>query len=122
MESQNYPFSAYAWNSTPTGQDNQHFQFLPYTPSEPSNHQAVVHMVPARPPSDVAIPQHRVAESSIASHAELGESNTKRKRRKYDNLDWDAHQQELKNLYLLQNKTLEETMHIMKERHSFDAS
>lgn len=44
------------------------------------------------------------------------------KRRKYDDLDWDAQQPSLRQLYMIDNKTLAETMKIMEERHAFVAS
>ena len=43
-------------------------------------------------------------------------------RSKYSNLDWDSHKEELRRLYLEENQNLDNTMRIMKERHSFPES
>ena len=40
----------------------------------------------------------------------------------YGNLDWDSHKEELRKLYMDENQNLENTMRIMKERHSFPDS
>ena len=43
-------------------------------------------------------------------------------RSKYGNLDWDSYKEELRSLYLEDNQNLDNTMRIMKERHSFPES
>ena len=43
-------------------------------------------------------------------------------RSKYANLDWDRYKEELRRLYLEENQNLDNTMRIMKERHSFPES
>ncbi len=44
------------------------------------------------------------------------------RRSRYGILDWESHKSPLKRLYLTENKTLNETMKIMKDEHSFNAS
>ena len=39
-----------------------------------------------------------------------------------ERLDWNAHKDIIKKLYIDQNRSLPETMEAMKERYSFDAS
>lgn len=69
------------------------------------------------PAFDLGSDGTRLSSVAISSQARvLG------KRRRYDNLDWNAHQDELRQLYLLENKTLDETMKVMEEKHSFIAS
>ncbi|CAH0047389.1 unnamed protein product [Clonostachys solani] len=43
-------------------------------------------------------------------------------RNKYCHLDWDAQHETLKRLYLTENKTLSETMRLMKDSYGFNAS
>ena len=43
-------------------------------------------------------------------------------RSKYGNLDWDGYKEELRRLYLEENQNLDNTMRIMKERHSLPES
>ncbi|KAJ2996040.1 hypothetical protein NUW58_g1107 [Xylaria curta] len=45
-----------------------------------------------------------------------------RKRARYGNLDWEAHKNEIRKLYLDQDRTLKETMEVMAQTHSFNAS
>ena len=40
------------------------------------------------------------------------------RRSKYGNLDWEPYKKELRDLYLEDNKSLDDTMRIMKEKHS----
>lgn len=49
-------------------------------------------------------------------------TKTPSRRSKYGSLDWGGHQSVLKRLYLDENNSLLETMQIMKEQHSFNAS
>ena len=49
-------------------------------------------------------------------------TRTTSRRSKYRNLDWDGAKARIKELYLDEDRTLQETMRIMKEAHSFDAS
>ena len=44
------------------------------------------------------------------------------RRAKYLDLDWNANRVAIKGLYIDQNKSLSETIEIMKDRHGFDAS
>ena len=53
-----------------------------------------------------------------AGHQNLPKTVSRRSR--YGNLSWDSHKEELKKLY--REETLENTMRIMKERHSFPVS
>ena len=48
--------------------------------------------------------------------------NNTTRRSKYRHLDWEAHKGRIKQLYLDDDKTLAETMDIMKTGHSFEAS
>ncbi|RYP62306.1 hypothetical protein DL771_009791 [Monosporascus sp. 5C6A] len=43
-------------------------------------------------------------------------------RARYGHLDWDAHKDTIKRLYMDEDKTLADTMEIMKRVHSFEAS
>ena len=43
-------------------------------------------------------------------------------RSKYGKLDWDRYKEEIRSLYLEENRNLADTMRIMKERHSFPDS
>ncbi|RYP63797.1 hypothetical protein DL770_009297 [Monosporascus sp. CRB-9-2] len=43
-------------------------------------------------------------------------------RARYGHLDWDAHKDTIKSLYMDEDKTLADTMEIMKREHSFEAS
>ncbi|CAH0049043.1 unnamed protein product [Clonostachys solani] len=53
----------------------------------------------------------------------IGEtSNQGSRRNKYGRLDWDGHRDVLKKYYLTENKTLPETMEIMKSQYGFEAS
>ncbi|VUC33298.1 unnamed protein product [Clonostachys rosea] len=49
-------------------------------------------------------------------------SNQGSRRNKYGRLDWDGYRNVLKKYYLTENKTLPETMEIMKSQHGFEAS
>lgn len=49
-------------------------------------------------------------------------SATAPRRSRYGTLDWESHKSLLQSLYLTENKTLNETMRIMKDEHSFNAS
>lgn len=44
------------------------------------------------------------------------------KRSKFGKLDWDYHKEKIRILYLEENKSLAETMELMRQRHGFDAS
>ena len=44
------------------------------------------------------------------------------RRSKYGNLDWEPYKEEMRQLYLEDNQSLDDTMRIMKERHSFPDS
>ena len=44
------------------------------------------------------------------------------RRSRYSNLNWDEAKAKIRTLYLIENRSLQETMRIMKEAHSFDAS
>jgi hypothetical protein len=44
------------------------------------------------------------------------------RRLKYTGLDWDHHKPQLKRIYLDENKSLSETIAIMRDQYSFDAS
>ncbi|KAK0114782.1 hypothetical protein ONS95_014264 [Cadophora gregata] len=65
--------------------------------------------------------------SSAAEHDQSFEMNAPPQpamlqRTKYRGLDWDAHKNQIKSLYLEGQKNLQETMEIMKDQHDFDAS
>ncbi|KXH48083.1 hypothetical protein CNYM01_11608 [Colletotrichum nymphaeae SA-01] len=104
--------NANAWSSTPQNQNV----------SEPQFHQLWYHHQPQQirlelPPA-MWQPQNGVSlnNSTVENRSPQG------KRRKHNSLNWDLHQSELKQLYLNEDKTLAETMKVMKERHNFDAS
>lgn len=44
------------------------------------------------------------------------------RRAKYENLDWERHEAVLRSLYIDKNKSLADTMKIMEQQHSFNAS
>jgi hypothetical protein len=44
------------------------------------------------------------------------------RRSRYGNLDWDRHKEEMRKLYLEGDQSLDETMRVLKEKHSFLAS
>jgi hypothetical protein len=47
---------------------------------------------------------------------------TSLRRSKYGNLDWDRYKEQIRELYLDDNKSLDDTMRTMEEKHSFTAS
>ena len=49
-------------------------------------------------------------------------SQTVSRRSRYGSLDWDRYKEELRKLYLEENQNLDNTMRIVKERHSFPDS
>ncbi|KAK6860717.1 hypothetical protein PG995_004353 [Apiospora arundinis] len=48
--------------------------------------------------------------------------NTNARRSRYRHLDWDAQKNTIRQLYLVEDRTLDDTMEIMKNAHSFEAS
>ena len=58
--------------------------------------------------------QHSAGHHKILKHVSS--------RSKYGILDWDGHKEELRRLYLEEKQNLDNTMRIMKERHSFPES
>lgn len=64
--------------------------------------------------------QGQEAEPSDASAS--NQKVPQRKRRKHVNPDWDAHESELRQLYLIENKTLAETKQEMENKHGFVVS
>jgi len=44
------------------------------------------------------------------------------RRSRHGNLDWEAHKDELKELYLNDNWSLKDTMRVMKQKYSFPES
>lgn len=56
------------------------------------------------------------------THHEEPNNATLKRRSKYGHLKWDTYKEILKRLYVDENKTLSETMEIMKNEYSFEAS
>ncbi|KAK1622878.1 hypothetical protein BDP81DRAFT_475998 [Colletotrichum phormii] len=104
--------NANVWSSESSNQNVPAPQFLPFW----------YHEQPAQTRSELvpAMLQSQNGESSNTSSSE--NRGPQEKRRKHNNPNWDAHQSELRQLYLDENKTLVETMQLMKERHNFIAS
>ena len=67
-----------------------------------------------------------MAEDADAQHQHpAGHQNMPKpvsRRSKYGKVDWEAYKEELRELYLEDNQNLDDTMRIMKERHSFPES
>jgi hypothetical protein len=61
-------------------------------------------------------------EQDLALDTRIQLASNSSTRSKYAHLNWDKYQAELRRLYMDENKSLPETMKIMKESHSFDAS
>ena len=49
-------------------------------------------------------------------------ADVKPRRAKYENLDWNTHKPMIQHLYMGKNRSLADTMEIMKEKYSFEAS
>jgi hypothetical protein len=66
------------------------------------------------------------AQEGLASTSSLisapQKPTTASNRLKYRNLDWDANKAEIIRLYLEDDRSLQETMCIMKEIHGFEAT
>jgi hypothetical protein len=75
-------------------------------------------MAPVEEPS----PNAQAEEQDESRDVISASSRKTNKRAKYGKLDWDVHKEELKKLYLDENKELAEIMQLMQERHGFEAS
>ncbi|KAF6834491.1 hypothetical protein CPLU01_04956 [Colletotrichum plurivorum] len=109
-----------SWNGIPPNRSAPESQF----PSPWHQRQGNAHQVEAAT-STGAAPISRLLQVQDAEPPSSSAQRTRGpqgKRRQYDNLDWEAHQSDLRKLYLIDNKTLAETMKIMEERHAFVAS
>jgi hypothetical protein len=73
-------------------------------------------------PDDIAMQYSGVEGHPILSVAKAQTDTRPSRRAKYGHLDWKAHKIAIRNLYMDQNKSLSETMAVMKNMHSFDAS
>jgi Clr5 domain len=62
--------------------------------------------------------QHRLQQSAGSDRQPRRVS----RRSKYSGLDWEKHKEEIKVLYLENDKSLEQVMGFMKDKHSFAAS
>lgn len=93
-----------------------------FGPSYPLSIQAGLEYRP-QPDGDVPMPDDEVEDklSPQIAGPEAGKSGTAR-RAKYGHLNWAAHKHTIKQLYLDEDKTLTETIEMMKRLHSFDAS
>ena len=72
----------------------------------------------ARPNNDVSMGHYDMGPSM---HGAPPNARSSRQARG-EQLDWDAHKDRIKKLYLDQNKSLSETMEAMQEQYSFHAS
>lgn len=59
-----------------------------------------------------------MTQASSSNHPPNGGS----RRSRYGTLDWEKHKSPIKKLYMDENKSLKDTMEIMKEEHGFEAS
>ncbi|KAI0535673.1 hypothetical protein GGR58DRAFT_504073 [Xylaria digitata] len=75
---------------------------------------------PQQPSNDVVMLDFNFTGPSDPGPSSRGQQA--RKRARYARLDWNAHKTEIRKLYLDQNHTLKETMEIMANTHSFNAS
>lgn len=73
-------------------------------------------------PDDMTVKYGGVEGHPTLSVAEAQTDTRPSRRAKYGYLDWKAHKAAIRNLYMDQNKSLSETMEVMKNVHSFDAS
>ncbi|KAJ3535651.1 hypothetical protein NM208_g7047 [Fusarium decemcellulare] len=93
-------------------------------PSESSFHPATINRQLGAMDQGIDGPQGPSAPGTGFLGAEVEQATTAntRKRSKYNHLNWNAQKAELKRLYMDQDKSLPETMQIMKDEHSFEAS
>lgn len=91
--------------------------------------------IPGQSSQNFLDPNFQASSSNNASNPRVQEETQRRqtvasddptlaptRRSKYQNLDWNEHKAEIQRLYLEENKSLPETMQIMKDRFSFEAS
>jgi hypothetical protein len=70
----------------------------------------------------VPTPQQADAQQPFAPPPIPGRHTSASRRSKYSSLDWDAHRESIRRLYMDEEKPLKETMEIMAEQHGFYAS
>ncbi|MCJ1381030.1 hypothetical protein MMC17_004139 [Xylographa soralifera] len=69
------------------------------------------------PPEDVTM-QGDIDDSHIPQNQQAAITG----RGRYNNVDWERHKEEIRKLYLMENKILDDTMRIMKAKHSVPES
>lgn len=104
--------SAFDWTSRPLLEDNNNFPLDPPDEAQPGPGHALVSS------PNVAHPGPNNPEES---NGERTAGGTRARSRRRD-LDWDNHKESLKQLYLIDNKKLEDIRRIMNEDHSFEAT
>ena len=109
------------------GQSNtlQPYEFAPTLSNNPSQTSIFLSNDGQRHPQSEDLEIEEEAEAQVHDHHPADHQNIPKPvsgRSKYGNLDWDRHEEELRTLYLVENHNLDNTMRIMKERHSFPES
>ena len=123
-----YPSILFARRDDGTAYDQQMHGLLGDPPQIPST--STAHEASYQIPSNLAMADEARANNDVSmGHYDMGPSmhgaplNARSScRARNEQLDWDAHKDMIKKLYLDQNKSLSETMEAMKEQHSFHAS
>jgi hypothetical protein len=73
--------------------------------------------------TDIAVPTLRQRDTyQPFATPVLGQQASASRRSKYSSLDWDAHLETIRRLYMDEERPLKETMEIMAEQHRFHAS
>ena len=107
---------------SPTLQPHESFHTLSTNPPQPS---MVISNDDQRYPQSEDLEMEEEADAQLHDQHTAGHHNIPKPvsgRSKYGNLDWDSYKEELRRLYLEENHNLDNTMRIMKERHSFPES
>ena len=118
--------SQYGWSDSPAFQHiyPPHNPDFPNTPNEPQ----FLDDIPHEDLSAFELGHRSPEPSSNILHDEPNSTSmaapprTASRRSKYKGLDWDEHKPKIKELYLDEDRSLSETMRIMKEAYSFNAS
>lgn len=73
--------------------------------------------------TNIAVPTPQQADAQQPFAPPIpGRHASASRRSKYSSLDWDAHRETIRRLYMDEEKPLKETMEIMAEQHGFHAS
>lgn len=123
-----HPSIPFVWRDDGTAYDQQMHGLLgdpSQIPSTSTAHEASYQITPnlamadeARANNDVSMGQYDVGPSVYGAPPNARSS----RRARGEQLDWNAHKDTIKKLYLDQNNSLSETMEAMKEQYSFHAS